>query len=62
MADRVLITQVRSANGRCLRVKRTLQALGLGRIGKKSELPVNAPIAGMVKKVIHLIKIEELTN
>ena len=39
--------------------KATLAALGLGRINRTVEKDVNGPILGMVKKVSHLIKVEE---
>ncbi|MDR2765889.1 MAG: 50S ribosomal protein L30 [Holosporaceae bacterium] len=37
----------------------SLKALGLGRIGKKSILRDDACIRGLVKKVSHLVRIEE---
>ena len=57
---KVKLTQIKSAIDRPLRQKRTLQALRLGRIGKTDEATVTPQIEGMIAKVAHLIKIEEL--
>ena len=53
------VTQVRSAIGQTPRHRGTLRALGLGRIGKTAEHDENPAIAGMLRKVRHLVKIEE---
>jgi large subunit ribosomal protein L30 len=53
------VTQVRSAIGQTPRHRGTLRALGLGRIGKTAEHDDNPAIAGMVRKVRHLVKVEE---
>ena len=54
------LTQVRSAIGQNPRNRGTLRALGLGRIGKSREHDSNPVIAGMLRKVRHLVKVEEL--
>ena len=56
---KVRITQVKSMIRRPKDQKATLAALGLGRINRTVEKDVNGPILGMVKKVSHLIKVEE---
>jgi len=56
---RLRLTQVRSAIGQSPRHRGTLRALGLGRIGKSAEHDENPAIAGMVRKVQHLVKVEE---
>ena len=38
-------------------MKATLAALGLGRIGKSKEIPLNPAVEGMIKRVSHLVKI-----
>ena len=54
------LTQVKSAIGQSPRHRGTLRALGLGRIGNTSEQdPANPAIAGMLRKVAHLVKVEE---
>lgn len=57
--DKVTIKQIRSVNGRTQQVKDTLTALGLGRIGKSREHNLTPPIAGMVKKVRHLVEVRK---
>lgn len=57
---KVRLTQVKSVIDRPLRQKRTLEALKLGRIGKVAEATVTPQVEGMIAKVSHLIKVEEL--
>ena len=54
------ITQVRSAIGRPPKQRRTLGALGLGRVGKSRTLPNRPEIRGMINKVSHLLSVEEV--
>lgn len=56
---KVKITQVKSVIKRPKDQKLTLSALGLGKINRTVEKEVNGAILGMVKKVSHLIKVEE---
>lgn len=53
------ITQVRSQIGQTERHRGTLRALGLGRIGRTVEHPESPQLAGMLRKVRHLVKVEE---
>ncbi len=53
------ITQVRSQIGQSPRHRGTLRALGLGRIGRTAEHEESRELAGMLRKVRHLVKIEE---
>lgn len=53
------ITQVRSAIGQSQRHRGTLRALGLGRIGRSCEREDSAQVAGMLRKVRHLVRVEE---
>jgi len=55
---KVTITQVKSQIGQSERHRGTLRALGLGRIGKSSEQEESPVLAGMLRKVRHLVKIE----
>ena len=57
---KVKITQIRSTIDRPKRQKATMQALGLNKINKSVEHNLNDQIAGMIRKVAHLIKVEEL--
>ena len=60
MAKALKLTQVRSAIGQSQRHRGTLRALGLGRIGKTAEHDDNPVIAGMLRKVRHLVRVENL--
>jgi large subunit ribosomal protein L30 len=54
------ITQVRSTIGRLPRHRRTIEALGLGRIRKTVIHDDTPTIRGMVNAVMHLVKVEEI--
>jgi len=53
------LTQVRSQIGQSERHRGTLRALGLGKIGRTAEQDDTPMIAGMLRKVRHLVKVEE---
>ena len=56
---KIKVTQVRSSIKRIRSQKKTLEALGLRRIGKEV-IHENTPnIIGMINKVKHLVKISE---
>ncbi len=57
---RVRITQIASGNGRKPGQQATLIGLGLNKISKSRELVATPEILGMVKKIAHLVKVEEL--
>jgi large subunit ribosomal protein L30 len=52
------ITQVRSQIGQSERHRGTLRALGLGKIGRTAEHPEGPEVAGMLRKVRHLVRVE----
>ena len=54
------ITQVRSTIKRNENQKRTISALGLRKLNQSVIQPDNPQIRGMINKVRHLIKIEEV--
>ena len=54
------ITQTRSQIGQSQRHRGTLRALGLGKIGKSVEKPESPVVAGMLRKVRHLVQVEEV--
>ena len=59
MANKTLrITQVRSQIGQSERHRGTLRALGLGKIGRSVERPEGPEVAGMLRKVRHLVRVE----
>jgi large subunit ribosomal protein L30 len=53
------ITQVRSAIGETEAHRGTLRALGLGRIGRTAEHRESPQVAGMLRKVRHLVQVED---
>ena len=57
---KIKVKQVKSQINRTLVQKRTLEALGLTRIGKVVEHDATPSIIGMVNKVQHLISVEEI--
>ena len=54
------LTQVRSQIGQTQRHRGTLRALGLGKIGRTAEHDDTPVIAGMLRKVRHLVEVEKL--
>jgi large subunit ribosomal protein L30 len=57
---KIRITQIRSKNGKPERQKRTLAALGIRKMHHSVEHEATPQILGMVEKVRHLVKIEEI--
>jgi large subunit ribosomal protein L30 len=57
---KVKVTLAKSKIGHPERQKRTLVALGLGRISSSNELALTPQIEGMIAKVAHLVKVEEI--
>ena len=58
MAD-VTVTQVRSANGLSPSQRETLRSLRLGRIGRSAGHADSPQLRGMLRKVDHLVEVEE---
>ena len=56
---KVRVTQTRSQIGQSQRHRGTLRALGLGRIGRSAEHEESPSLAGMLRKVRHLVKVED---
>ncbi len=56
---KVRVTQVRSQIGQSQRHRGTLRALGLGRIGRTVEHEDGPVLAGMLRKVRHLVRVEK---
>ncbi|MEM0939077.1 MAG: 50S ribosomal protein L30 [Bacteroidota bacterium] len=58
---KILITQKKSTINRPENQKKTILALGLGKINKSAEKELTPSIRGMIKAVNHLIEVKELT-
>ena len=59
MADKLIVTLVKSTIGAVPKHKKTVEAMGLRKVNKTVELPDNAATRGMIKQVQHLVKVEE---
>ncbi|HTJ90309.1 MAG TPA: 50S ribosomal protein L30 [Acidocella sp.] len=60
MSEKIRITQVKSGNGQKPGQQATLIGLGLNKISKSVEVVATPEVRGMVNKVAHLLKVEEL--
>jgi large subunit ribosomal protein L30 len=57
---KIKVTQVKSAIKRPFKQKRTLVALGIKKLQQTVELEATPQVLGMVAKVLHLVKVEEV--
>ncbi|WP_461453643.1 50S ribosomal protein L30 [Mucilaginibacter sp.] len=57
---KIKITQIKSVIDRSERQKRTVEALGLRKINHSVEVEATPAIIGMVKKVNHLVAVENI--
>ena len=62
MASKLKIRQVRSAINRSGMQKKTIRALGIRRLNQAVVHNDNPCIRGMVKKVEHLVEVEEINE
>ena len=58
--NQLVVTQVRSAIGAKPKARGALRALGLGKIGRSHVLPDRPEIRGMLRKVRHLVDVQEV--
>ena len=59
---RLVVTQTRSSIGTKPKHRGTLRALGLRGIGQSNELPDRPEIRGMIARVPHLVRVEEVSE
>ncbi len=57
---KVKVTQIKSKNSATKRQEATLASLGIRRINHSVELELNPVNMGMIEKVLHLVKVEEI--
>lgn len=57
--SKIIVKQSKSSIKRTKDQKLTLEALGLGRIGKEKEHQATPSILGMINKVKHLVSVRE---
>lgn len=55
----IKVTQIRGFNNRPAVQEATLRGLGLGKMNKVSVLEDTPSVRGMIRKVAHLVKVEE---
>ena len=58
--SKIKITKIRSVINRTERQKRTMEALGLRKMNQTVEMNATPEILGMVRKVNHLVKVENV--
>ena len=60
MAGKLKVTQIASPIGRKKDQRATLIGLGLNKMNRSRELPDSPAVRGMIRKVHHLVRVEEL--
>ena len=58
-SSKLKITQLKSLIGQKKKVRAVVSGLGLGRIGRSVVVENTPSFRGMIKKVIHLVRVEE---
>ncbi len=56
------VTQIHSTIGTLPKQRGTIRALGLGKIGRSNTLPDRPEIRGMIARVPHLVRVEEVAE
>jgi large subunit ribosomal protein L30 len=59
---RVRVTQTGSPAGRKPGQRETLIGLGLNKMHRSRELPDTPAVRGMIRKVAHLVRVEDVTG
>ena len=54
------VTLVKSPIGYCKDQRQTVVALGLKKLNSSNELPDNSAVGGMIFKIKHLVRVEEI--
>ncbi len=57
---KIKITQIKSKNGATKRQIANLQSLGIHKLNQSVEVELTPITQGMVQKVLHLVKVEEI--
>ena len=57
---KVKVTQVKSLINITKRQRRTIEALGLGKINRSKEVELTPQIKGMINKVNHLVTVNDI--
>ena len=59
MKDKITVKLIKSINGKTEKQKSCVTGLGLRKIGSQSVLENTPAVRGMIKKVIHLLEVQE---
>ena len=59
-SKKIRVTLVKSPIGYSKDQKRTVVALGLNKLNSSNELPDNSAVRGMIFKIKHLVRVEEI--
>lgn len=62
MADTITVRLVRSMIGRPEKHRKVLRAMGLTKLNKAVRLTDSPSVQGMIRKVSHLVKVEDNTD
>ena len=57
---KVRITQIKSKNGATKRQAANLESLGIRKLNQSIEIELNPVNKGMLQKVLHFVKVEEI--
>ncbi len=60
MAGKLKITLVKSPISAIPKQRATVEALGLRKLNKTVEMPDNGAVRGMIARISHLVKVEEI--
>ena len=60
LKKKVIITQLKSTISQTLRQKRTITALGLGKINRSVQKVLSPEIQGMINKVNFMLEVENI--
>jgi large subunit ribosomal protein L30 len=60
MAGKLKITLVKSPIAAIPKQRATVEALGLRKLNKTVEMPDNGAVRGMIARISHLVKVEEI--
>ena len=60
MVGKLKITLVKSPISAIPKQRATVEALGLRKLNKTVEMPDNGAVRGMIARVSHLVKVEEI--
>ena len=58
-SSKITVKLIKSMNGTTEKVKASVRGLGLRKIGQSSELENTPSVRGMIKKIIHMLEIQE---